>query len=407
MNGQIDKVEVDGKTYYTSANLIEIKSMEEYDFYRFLPNGVIIFMWVKKGITAVNIAKPTYEELAKRDPLRFWCICDCDRYPPLSRGISIYPTFKTFMRGEEIRCFKSGTSRAGIIQDFDRLFEEIHCPTEHPPLDLGVFEKVKIETKAGVSVAPKKGKAVALVGDDKNVPLVKPQEPKSINELERAKSSPNIRADSGQTLNRPSTAIPQKFDEYMALLTEKGFFKGLEVGSVSYNDRYQKASERFYTTQAAQNQANRPQQPLPHQVQKDKLNNEDKTAQMQYGLDKMKITGEYKWSKTPKLLQISSAGNYMWGLDSHGMTWRWTGTRFEQVQGQLRQISVSHDGQVWGVNFNNDILTFGPQGWSQVQGKMKQVSVASENLIWGITLADEVVVYKGNNKWDPVTSSDF
>ena len=55
MNGQIDKVEVDGKVYYTSANLIEIKSIEEFDFYRRLPNGVIIFMWVKRGITAYVI----------------------------------------------------------------------------------------------------------------------------------------------------------------------------------------------------------------------------------------------------------------------------------------------------------------------------------------------------------------
>jgi len=268
---------------------------------------------------------------------------------------------------------------------------------------LGVFEKVKIQTIQGQSAAPKKGKAVALVGADKDVALTKPHEVKK-----PATNEPNLnRATSATTLNRPSTAIPQKFDDYINLLTEKGFFNGLEIGSVSYNDRYAKASEKFYSMQQTQTQSNRPQQPLPHQVQRDKLNNEDKSEQMQYGLDKMKITGEYKYSKTPKLLQISSAGNYMWGLDSHGMTWRWTGTKFEQVQGQLRQISVSHDGQVWGVNFNNDILTFGKQGWSQIQGKMKQVSVANENLIWGISLSDEVMVYKGNNKWEAVISSDF
>jgi hypothetical protein len=32
----------------------------------------------------------------------------------------------------------------------------------------------------------------------------------------------------------------------MDLLTEKGFFKGLEVGSYAYNERYDKAQERFY-----------------------------------------------------------------------------------------------------------------------------------------------------------------
>jgi hypothetical protein len=41
----------------------------------------------------------------------------------------------------------------------------------------------------------------------------------------------------------------------------------------------------------------------------------------------------------------------MWGLDMYGSTWKWTDYRYEQVQGQLRQISVSYDGQVWGVNF--------------------------------------------------------
>lgn len=90
---------------------------------------------------------------------------------------------------------------------------------------------------------------------------------------------------------------------------------------------------------------------------------ESMANKMVYGVDPDKTGGEYKWSVTPKLvqvshldfrsnkLQISSAGPHLWGLDSHGMIWRWTGAAFQQVTGQLRQISVSVDGSVWGVNF--------------------------------------------------------
>lgn len=73
---------------------------------------------------------------------------------------------------------------------------------------------------------------------------------------------------------------------------------------------------------------------------------------MNYGVDTNKLLGQdYQWSTEPKLVQISSAGTHMWGLDQSGMIWRWTGRKFEQVLGQLRQVSVSSDGAVWGTNF--------------------------------------------------------
>jgi len=128
---------------------------------------------------------------------------------------------------------------------------------------------------------------------------------------------------------------------------------------------------------------------------------------MKYGVDANLLVGQdYQWSLEPKLVQISSGGTHMWGLDSSGMIWRWTGRKFEQVLGQLRQISVSADGAVWGTNFSNDVYMYSKSGWEQVSGtKLKQVSVASRQIVWGVTLQNEVVFYRGDHQWEKIKTT--
>jgi len=132
----------------------------------------------------------------------------------------------------------------------------------------------------------------------------------------------------------------------------------------------------------------------------------DLSGHMKYGVDPSLLVGqEYEWSLEPKLVQISSGGTHMWGLDSSGMIWRWTGRKFEQVLGQLRQVSVSADGAVWGTNFSNDVYTYSKGGWEQVNGKLKQVSVASRQIVWGVTLQNEIVFYRGDHQWEKIKIS--
>jgi len=133
----------------------------------------------------------------------------------------------------------------------------------------------------------------------------------------------------------------------------------------------------------------------------------DMSSLMKYGVDANLLVGQdYQWSLEPKLVQISSGGTHMWGLDSSGMIWRWTGRKFEQVLGQLRQISVSADGAVWGTNFSNDVYMYSKSGWEQVSGtKLKQVSVASRQIVWGVTLQNEVVFYRGDHQWEKIKTT--
>jgi len=56
------------------------------------------------------------------------------------------------------------------------------------------------------------------------------------------------------------------------------------------------------------------------------------------------------------LIQVSGGGRYVMGLNTAGQIWRWTGRSWAPVPGALKWISVSQDGQAWGVNSAGNIF---------------------------------------------------
>ena len=68
--------------------------------------------------------------------------------------------------------------------------------------------------------------------------------------------------------------------------------------------------------------------------------------------------------------------------------------RWEKIDGRLKQISVSADGQhVWGVNKNDEIYyRFGKDGkWEKIDGGLKQISVSADGQhVWGVNRNDEI-----------------
>ena len=80
--------------------------------------------------------------------------------------------------------------------------------------------------------------------------------------------------------------------------------------------------------------------------------------------------------------------------------------RFEQVPGELTQLSVGSDGTVWGVNSAQQIYTFDYSngGWTHIPGELTQISVGSNSAVWGINAMGHIYQWTGTT-WEKAPGS--
>ena len=79
-----------------------------------------------------------------------------------------------------------------------------------------------------------------------------------------------------------------------------------------------------------------------------------------------------------------------------------SGTGWQQVDGNLKHVTVSNKGYVWGVNANDEV--FHRQGitscnvdgsfWRQIDGSLKQISNGKSG-VWGVNANDEIFYREG------------
>ena len=73
--------------------------------------------------------------------------------------------------------------------------------------------------------------------------------------------------------------------------------------------------------------------------------------------------GSQVFVQVPGKLASIAVGGYLfpgiWGIDAAGNVYKFNGTAFEQVSGQLKQIAV-FDGSVWGISSSQDVLRLEP-----------------------------------------------
>jgi virginiamycin B lyase len=82
-----------------------------------------------------------------------------------------------------------------------------------------------------------------------------------------------------------------------------------------------------------------------------------------------------------------------------------SGSGFQQISGNLSQISVGFDGTVWGVNARGQIYSWNAQtsSWVQIPGSLKQVAVGSATAVWGVNADGQVYRWSGSEwfaTWD-------
>ncbi|RKG65441.1 hypothetical protein D7W79_37885 [Corallococcus exercitus] len=91
---------------------------------------------------------------------------------------------------------------------------------------------------------------------------------------------------------------------------------------------------------------------------------------------------------TLKQISVGSA-NAIWGLDSAGFNWKWTGSGWQRMGGTVSNISTASDGTLWATNPPDSlrVLKWDPAGnkwtWNIPTG-MKQVTAVNANTAWGL-----------------------
>jgi len=327
-----------------------VTSAEHYDELR-NAGGIVCFIYINPVIPACAASLKIFDRLASESPDKVHAIVHKDTLPGICAHVNIWPTFKTWSGKRLVDSYSSVDGEDAMRGNFDRLWARLER------------ERIAAEKKAHTTASKANFDLTSPTTKVVTIPGQVSDRPPGLNV--------GITSMGGPTPSRPNA-------------TQQMSPKSAPVPS----------QRHVAITQG-------PREPGPVRAQP----REALTNQMVYGVDPAKTGGEYKWSTTPKLVQISSAGRHFWGLDSHGMVWKWTGEVFQQVTGQFRQLSVSADGHVWGVNFTNDVYRNTPYGWELVSGtKLKQVSIAYADCVWGITPQEEVVRYKGNHQWEAVQS---
>jgi virginiamycin B lyase len=95
------------------------------------------------------------------------------------------------------------------------------------------------------------------------------------------------------------------------------------------------------------------------------------------------------------------ADGQVWGVDPDDNIHRWNGTQWQPVPGKLRQLSVRNAQEVWGVNAANDLFRWNGSTWEQIPGKFKRVSVGADGTVWAIN-ADGDVLRRDGSTWTTI-----
>ncbi|WP_164017609.1 tectonin domain-containing protein [Pyxidicoccus trucidator] len=91
---------------------------------------------------------------------------------------------------------------------------------------------------------------------------------------------------------------------------------------------------------------------------------------------------------TLKQVSVGSA-NAIWGLDTAGFPWRWTGSAWEKKAGTVSTLSVTADGTVWATNPPDSLrvlkLDVANNKWTwNIPTGMKQVAAITATTAWGL-----------------------
>lgn len=98
----------------------------------------------------------------------------------------------------------------------------------------------------------------------------------------------------------------------------------------------------------------------------------------------------------------------VWAISKSEGIYRWDGSKFEQMQGQAKQVAVEPNGNAWVVQAGGEIWRYNPStSWTMINGSLaKSIGVGGDGSVWHIgmdAMPGGFGIYKWNgSKWDKI-----
>ncbi|CAG8602840.1 15172_t:CDS:2 [Funneliformis mosseae] len=99
------------------------------------------------------------------------------------------------------------------------------------------------------------------------------------------------------------------------------------------------------------------------------------------------------WIQAPgNLSQVSvAADGTCWGVNANHEIFRWNGEGWDSINGNLIQIKVASIRHVIGINHKHEVFLWKNGDWKMIEGGLlKHVSISPEGNVWGINEKDEI-----------------
>ena len=102
-------------------------------------------------------------------------------------------------------------------------------------------------------------------------------------------------------------------------------------------------------------------------------------------------TGSAWQGMVGNLRQVAvGSGVRVWGVAGDGSVHRWNGSAWDRVDGVLKNIAVGADGEVWGVNAAGQVFRWTGSAWDGSTGTLAQIAVGGTGDVWGINAAQQI-----------------
>jgi streptogramin lyase len=106
-------------------------------------------------------------------------------------------------------------------------------------------------------------------------------------------------------------------------------------------------------------------------------------------------------------VQVAADGQ-VWGINAAGSTYYYdfNTSSWVQIPGALGTLSVGADGTVWGIDGQSQVYRYAGRtdgtvgAWENVPGSLSEISVGSANNVWGVKAEGQIYTYQ--NGWVPI-----
>ncbi|KAM4014958.1 fish-egg lectin-like [Anomaloglossus baeobatrachus] len=90
-----------------------------------------------------------------------------------------------------------------------------------------------------------------------------------------------------------------------------------------------------------------------------------------------------------RLKQVDAGNGQVYGVNDDDNIYQWLGSSWRQLPGQLMHVTVGPAG-VWGVNKMQDVYKLQDTNWVQATGRLKQVDAGGNKFLAGVNGLDDI-----------------